>query len=72
MLPFLAFEHRDPQVLYPSRARLQFTAGMAIAREILRICAATVIALPINFSRLLAHLPQHPFLSSSLDGDFGF
>jgi hypothetical protein len=64
MLTFLAFEHRDPQVLDLARARLQLTAVMAIAREIVSISAATVMALPINFSCLLAYLPRHPFLSS--------
>ena len=64
VLAFLTLEHRYPQVLDLPPARLQLSAVMAIAREIIGITTSAVFTLPINFSRLFIYLTSKPFLSS--------
>jgi hypothetical protein len=72
MAALLTFQHRHAQLLDAAPARLQAAPIMPIAREMLRIRAATLPTHSVDFPRLPADVARCSRLSSQLGGHLGF
>jgi hypothetical protein len=72
MAALLTFQHRHAPLLDAAPARLQAAPLVPIAREVLRISAATLPTHPVDFPRLPAAVAHCSLLASQLGGYLGF